>query len=670
MSSYSARDVRLAHEHQQLLALERAAGNLLSVQMLGTNLDAPDSYRIRFCCQGIARLDANRNPVFRDEHRVVIVCGPDYPATFPLIGFETPIWHPDVGIDGTPTLRDLVWGDRQTLVDVCAALYDLIRYRTYTCGREESSVNIEAACWVREVAEPRGLVDRNLGVTLHPRPFPLVEGPSPAVVDPLLALSNYSEGRVAVEVTRRTADGTAIEYRITFRCWGVRDVDQLGSPRLQREHRAVLTINPADPDDSPRWIFQTPIWHPNVPQSGVIRLKGDRNISLLAWCETLYDLVRYAKYDLTASLHNLDAVAWVMSFAEPQGLLSRHPRKSLDDHPFPTAPQMSPDPSARLRAEWVALAQLNTRPGPIQVGVQAWQADGNPSAFSVRFNCPGVVHPGNSGQLAIRTGHRVLIEVGPGYPEQPPRIHWDMNQPIWHPNVHPSDGSVRLLTFRPVGSLVNLCRELLKLVQHQEHSLPCEVVNRAAAEWTWRLGRPNRQVPCGNVSFPDDAPVRSNAAHGPRSSHEADRARPVPPRLPAPLAPGYEVSMSPPAAPVGGRIRLLSASPPAAPANRVAIRPASHTSESEARVEMPAFLEYRLRNGSHVRVVITRPACSEMIDHARTSGHREVEVGGFLLGTVEEPSAGRFLVTVTDVLRVRSQGSSVAHVEFGTDAWT
>jgi proteasome lid subunit RPN8/RPN11 len=84
---------------------------------------------------------------------------------------------------------------------------------------------------------------------------------------------------------------------------------------------------------------------------------------------------------------------------------------------------------------------------------------------------------------------------------------------------------------------------------------------------------------------------------------------------------------------------------------------------------MPAFLDYQSRDQTRVRVVIPRTACDEMIDHARVSARHEVEVGGFLVGTAEEPSPKNFLVTVTDVLRARPRDSSMSHVEFGPDAW-
>jgi ubiquitin-protein ligase len=93
-----------------------------------------------------------------------------------------------------------------------------------------------------------------------------------------------------------------------------RDMTSSADVEMHEIHRCEIRLPYSFPDRPPdvRWL--TPIFHPNVSFSGLIRLADigmawDKDLSLVALCERLWDMARYAFMDLDKA-SNFAAKSW------------------------------------------------------------------------------------------------------------------------------------------------------------------------------------------------------------------------------------------------------------------------------------------------------------------------------------------------------------------------
>jgi ubiquitin-protein ligase len=136
---------------------------------------APEKYRVTFVCRGIAGIDPSRNPVFGTEHRVRMECHAGFPADVPFLHWETPIWHPNIEHAGQKRVcvNKTEWLGGLALADLCQQMFEMVQYKNYHAdpGNPPYPLDMEAANWVREVGEPKGIVDKKRGIFVDNRPF-------------------------------------------------------------------------------------------------------------------------------------------------------------------------------------------------------------------------------------------------------------------------------------------------------------------------------------------------------------------------------------------------------------------------------------------------------------------------------------------------------------------
>src|SRR5436309_3359526 len=90
------RQIRLRNEWSRLQQLN-AESDTVKVEPFDVVPGCqPEKYRVTFRCRGIASIDASRNPVYADVHRVLIVCHESFPDEPPAMRWETAIWHPNI----------------------------------------------------------------------------------------------------------------------------------------------------------------------------------------------------------------------------------------------------------------------------------------------------------------------------------------------------------------------------------------------------------------------------------------------------------------------------------------------------------------------------------------------------------------------------------------------
>jgi len=102
-------------------------------------------------------------------------CDQEFPSEVPRLRWESPIWHPNVQHDEPKNVcvNRAEWLGGTGLEDLCRQLFDMVQYRNYHAddSRLPYPLDRDVAKWVREYAEPRGIVDKKRGISVDDRPF-------------------------------------------------------------------------------------------------------------------------------------------------------------------------------------------------------------------------------------------------------------------------------------------------------------------------------------------------------------------------------------------------------------------------------------------------------------------------------------------------------------------
>jgi ubiquitin-protein ligase len=135
----------------------------------------PERYIVKFFCRGIVGIDnSTLNPIYADEHEVEIYCDSGYPHEVPKLRWVTPIWHPN--IEHAPPKQVCVnkkqWLAGLTLLHLCWQMFDMVQYRNYHAEHTDPyPLDPDAAKWVRDVAEPRQIVNLKRRKYVDDKPF-------------------------------------------------------------------------------------------------------------------------------------------------------------------------------------------------------------------------------------------------------------------------------------------------------------------------------------------------------------------------------------------------------------------------------------------------------------------------------------------------------------------
>jgi len=163
---------RFRLEWELLQQLNQESDTVL-VEPIGPIRPAPLQYMARFFCRGIVGKDSSGIPKFADEHRCRITITQRYPTRPPDLYWETDIWHPNIShITRGVCVQEIEWLASHTLVDLCRMLFDMVQYKNYHAEHiPPYPLDADAARWVREVAEPRGYVNKALRNYADDQPF-------------------------------------------------------------------------------------------------------------------------------------------------------------------------------------------------------------------------------------------------------------------------------------------------------------------------------------------------------------------------------------------------------------------------------------------------------------------------------------------------------------------
>lgn len=117
----------------------------------------PQKYRLIFDGVGVARNERGEI-VLQRRHEVLVELGAAYPRLIPNLAWQTPIFHPNISVNGVVCLGGYGthWVPSLTLDEMASMLWDMIRYKNFDT---ESPYNREAALWARSPAPFRFPLD-------------------------------------------------------------------------------------------------------------------------------------------------------------------------------------------------------------------------------------------------------------------------------------------------------------------------------------------------------------------------------------------------------------------------------------------------------------------------------------------------------------------------------
>jgi hypothetical protein len=90
--------------------------------------------------------------------------------------------------------------------------------------------------------------------------------------------------------------------------------DRYGAISIMNRHEVLVELGAAYPRMVPNLAWQTPIFHPNISNNGVVCLGGYGthwvpSLTLSEMCTMLWDMIRYKNFD-TESPYNREAALW------------------------------------------------------------------------------------------------------------------------------------------------------------------------------------------------------------------------------------------------------------------------------------------------------------------------------------------------------------------------
>ena len=130
------------------------------------------------------------------------------------------------------------------------------------------------------------------------------------------------------------------KYRLKFNGAGVFR-NAAGEIRVSNHHEVLIELGAAYPRLVPNLAWQTPVFHPNISNSGVVCLGGYGthwvpSLTLGELCGMLWDMLRYKNFD-TDSPYNREAALWAKQQQQFVFPIDRRSIKDRISHPGASA---------------------------------------------------------------------------------------------------------------------------------------------------------------------------------------------------------------------------------------------------------------------------------------------------------------------------------------------
>ena len=165
---------RLSHEQKKLMDLQTDS-DFVRVEPIGALAGRPpERYKVIFLCRGITGIDGSQNPIYGERHEVEIYCDEEFPSNVPRLRWNSPVWHPNIQHQEPKNVcvNKSEWMGSTGLDDLCQQMFEMVQYKNYHAQNVPPyPLDPDAAAWVRDYAEPRGIVDKRRGIFVDNRPF-------------------------------------------------------------------------------------------------------------------------------------------------------------------------------------------------------------------------------------------------------------------------------------------------------------------------------------------------------------------------------------------------------------------------------------------------------------------------------------------------------------------
>lgn len=168
------RQDRLKAEKEKLLRLNDESDYVRVEVLSALEGSEPQHYRVTFLCRGIVGIDQNRRPTYGDRHQVEIFLDEDFPADVPRLRWISPIWHPNIqhvepkGV----CVNKPEWLGGMGLDGLCRMMFEMVQYKNYHAQLDwPKPLDLMVAQWVRDYAEPNGIVDKARKIYADGKPF-------------------------------------------------------------------------------------------------------------------------------------------------------------------------------------------------------------------------------------------------------------------------------------------------------------------------------------------------------------------------------------------------------------------------------------------------------------------------------------------------------------------
>jgi ubiquitin-protein ligase len=139
---------RLAQLKTDKNEMEKLVADNPAIRFITDGKDIPSLYTVTFRCKSFIGppIKEGGRPETGDQHRVSIYLSTEYPREAPLLNWETPIFHPNVGADGQVCLGQLLtkYLPGMGLRRVVLMVDEMLHWRNYDML---GAFNIEAAQW-------------------------------------------------------------------------------------------------------------------------------------------------------------------------------------------------------------------------------------------------------------------------------------------------------------------------------------------------------------------------------------------------------------------------------------------------------------------------------------------------------------------------------------------
>lgn len=159
-----------AKEHAEMWDLQYNS-DVISYEVLSTvsHLEIPSTYLVTYKLNSIVGLQADLKPTFGREHKLEITLPTRYPLEPARIFMKSDVWHPN--IQSTGRFKGKICGNVDgfgvdyTIRQLVLRVGEMLQFKNYLADfRPPYPEDPEAARWVKEVAEPQGIVNRSKGI--------------------------------------------------------------------------------------------------------------------------------------------------------------------------------------------------------------------------------------------------------------------------------------------------------------------------------------------------------------------------------------------------------------------------------------------------------------------------------------------------------------------------